>query len=64
MWQTGFTYFKIIGWDWMYLSSILDDYSRNNSGDLAEWLDNRRMKHLRGAPYPPQPPDPREPHPA
>lgn len=28
MWQTDFTYFKIIGWDWMYLSTVLDDYSR------------------------------------
>lgn len=28
MWQTDFTYFKIIGWGWMYLSTILDDYSR------------------------------------
>ncbi len=28
MWQTYFTYFKIIGWGWMYLSTILDDYSR------------------------------------
>ena len=28
MWQTDFTYFKIIGWGWYYLSTILDDYSR------------------------------------
>jgi|TARA_B100001971_G_scaffold47165_1_gene42115 transposase InsO family protein len=28
MWQTDFTYCKIIGWGWYYLSSILDDYSR------------------------------------
>ncbi|MCP5092983.1 MAG: IS3 family transposase [Gammaproteobacteria bacterium] len=27
-WQTDFTYLKIIGWGWMYLSTILDDYSR------------------------------------
>jgi len=27
-WQTDFTYFKIIGWGWYYLSTILDDYSR------------------------------------
>ena len=28
MWQTDFTYFKIIGWGWMYLSTVLDYYSR------------------------------------
>ena len=28
MWQTDFTYFKIIGWGWMYLSTVLDHYSR------------------------------------
>ena len=27
MWQTDFTYSKIIGWGWCYLSTILDDYS-------------------------------------
>ena len=26
MWQTDFSYFKIIGWGWYYLSTILDDY--------------------------------------
>ncbi len=101
MWQTDFTYLKIIGWGWMYLSTILDDYSRyiiawklcttmkaedvtdtlslaltasgcdqayvrhkprllsDNgssyiSGELAEWLDEQRMTHVRGAPYHPQ----------
>ncbi len=34
MWQTDFTYFKIIGWGWYYLSTILDDYSRYIIADL------------------------------
>ena len=101
MWQTDFTYFKIIGWGWYYLSTILDDYSRyiiawklctnmrasdvtdtlemaleasgcdqavvhpkprllsDNgscyiSGGLADWLEDRRMDHVRGAPFHPQ----------
>ena len=101
MWQTDFTYFKIIGWGWYYLSTILDDYSRyiiawklctnmrasdvtdtltmalkasgcdqatvrhkprllsDNgscyvSGELAEWLEDKRMDHVRGAPFHPQ----------
>jgi transposase InsO family protein len=94
LWQTDFTYFKVIGWGWFYLSTILDDFSRYIiawklcttmkagdvtdtlelalkasgcdqakvlhkprlliSGDLAEWLDDRSMEHVRGAPYHPQ----------
>jgi len=101
LWQTDFTYLKVIGWGWFYLSTILDDFSRyiiawklcttmkaddvtdtlelalkasgcdqatvvhrprllsdNGSsyvaGDLATWLEERDITHVRGAPYHPQ----------
>ena len=101
LWQTDFTYLKITGWGWYYLSTILDDYSRyivawklcatmkaqdvtdtldlalaksgldqvnvghrprllsDNgasyiSGELAEWMDDKKIDHIRGAPYHPQ----------
>jgi len=101
LWQTDFTYLKVLGWGWFYLSTILDDYSRyiiswklctnmrtedvtdtldlalqasgcdqvhvlhkprllsdngSNyvSGELAEWLQDKGMKHSRGALYHPQ----------
>ena len=101
LWQTDFTYLKVTGWGWFYLSTILDDFSRyivawklcttmkvddvtdtlelalaaaagfdqtdaaqrprllsdNGSsyvaGDLADWLEEQGMDHIRGAPYHP-----------
>ncbi|WP_251363655.1 transposase family protein, partial [Epibacterium ulvae] len=32
LWQTDFTYLKVLGWGWFYLSTILDDYAKESEG--------------------------------
>jgi len=101
LWQTDFTYLKVIGWGWFYLSTVLDDFSRyviawrlctsmaasdvtetlelalaasgcgqarvrhrprllSDNGpsyiarELAEWLNDKAIDHIRGAPCHPQ----------
>lgn len=41
MWQTDFTYLRVIGWGWYYLSTILDDYSRF----IVHWELCKNMEH-------------------
>lgn len=46
-WQKDFTYFKIIGWGWYYLGSIMDDYSRYIiTWDLCEHMEEVDVEEL------------------
>ena len=54
LWQTDFSYFKIVGWGWYYLSTVMDDYSRYilawklsktmGADDVMETLDMARER--------------------
>src|SRR3979490_1660245 len=41
LWQTDFTYLKVIGWGYYYLSTVLDDFSRY----IIAWKLSTGMSH-------------------
>jgi putative transposase len=48
-WQTDFTYFKIIGWGWYYLATIMDDYSRYIiSWELSKNMESKDVMRVVG----------------
>lgn len=48
-WQTDFTYFKIIGWGWYYLATVMDDYSRYIIGwELCKNMESNDAKRVIG----------------
>ena len=51
MWQTDFTYFKVKGWGWYYLSTVIDDYSWyiihwELCSSMDEWVDYYNEKRF------------------
>jgi putative transposase len=49
-WQTDFTYFKIIGWGWYYLATVMDDYSRYIiSWELCKNMETEDAKRVVGS---------------
>lgn len=48
-WQTDFTYFKVIGWGWYYLATVMDDYSRYIiSWELCKNMESNDAKRVIG----------------
>ena len=48
LWQTDFSYLKITCWGWVYLSTILDDYSRHYRPEALHYhVDGRCDQHAR-----------------
>ena len=61
LWQTGFTYLKVIGWGWFYLSTVLDDFSRYIvAWKLCASMRAQELEEQR-QPYPCKPPTPSAP---
>jgi putative transposase len=48
MWQTDFTYFRMIGWGWMYLSTVLDVLALHHRLEAVQHDASRgRHRHVR-----------------
>jgi len=47
LWQTDFTYLRVIGWGWYYLTTILDDYSRYIiAWELCKSMKTEDVQHI------------------